>query len=234
MPKTVVTYKDGSTREYDFKGEMTIEEKNCIESFDKLSSISIGTDITSLGKSLFERDAELVSIVLSGGLKTICEKAFYFSGIKRADIPEGVETIEKWAFSCCEKMNALTLPNSLTSIGESSFDGAIKLKKLVIPSGLTKIPDYAFDHCESLSSLTLHSDITDIGEAAFRCGKLTQLTLPTKLMSLGSLAFAYNERLKEVEYKGEKYTSLKKLTKALAANGVTLGDAAFCDTALDK
>lgn len=230
--KTVVTYEDGTTREYDFKGEMTIEDKNSIEDFDDVLSISVGSNVTSLGESVFDHDTELSFVFMQEGLKTIREKAFWFSGLKRAEIPEGVETIEWAAFSCCENMKVLTLPDSLTSIGEHAFDDALKLKKLVIPKGLTKIPDYAFDHCESLTSLTLHDNITEIGDAAFRCSKITSLILPSKISSLGSYAFVFCQRLSEVEYKSVKYTSLKSLYNALTENGVTLGDDVFSNTAL--
>ena len=54
------------------------------------------------------------------------------------------------AFSCCEKLTSVTIPNGLVSMGEKVFEGCEKLASVTIPSSVTTIGSNAFDKCSSL------------------------------------------------------------------------------------
>ena len=54
------------------------------------------------------------------------------------------------------------------------------VRKMSIPSSVTKIGDYAFYNCTNLSSLTLPSGVKEIGFSAFQgCKSLTSVTIPS-------------------------------------------------------
>lgn len=91
---------------------------------------------------------------------------------------------------------SLTLPNSVTSIGDSAFSGFSELTSLIIPNSVTSIGDNAFSYCTGLTSLTIPRSVTSIGTAAFAyCMGLTSLTLPGSVTSVGSYAFCGCKRL---------------------------------------
>ena len=91
-------------------------------------------------------------------------------------IPSSVTSIGESAFEYCRSLTSLTIPSSVTSIGGSAFQGCSGLTSLTIPSSVTSIDWYAFQGCSGLTSLTISSSVTSIGESAFSgCSSLTNL-----------------------------------------------------------
>lgn len=82
-------------------------------------------------------------------------------------VKEGTEIICNDAFSGCESINTITLPNTIKHIGESSFYYCENLESIVIPDGLQSIGDWAFRGCTNLHSITLPYTIKSIGKESF-------------------------------------------------------------------
>ena len=97
-------------------------------------------------------------------------------------IPESVEhegnaysvtSIGDNAFSYCEGLTSVTIPNSVTSIGYEAFDVCYCLTSVTIPNSVTSIGDYAFCWCKGLTSVTIGNSVTSIGNSAFdNCSNL--------------------------------------------------------------
>ena len=62
--------------------------------------------------------------------------------------------IGDFAFSY-STMTSVVIPNSVTTIGNSSFEYCTSMTSVTIPSGVTTIGDLAFEHCSSLTSVTI-------------------------------------------------------------------------------
>ena len=88
-----------------------------------------------------------------------------FSQEDTLNIPEGVESIEDYAFSHVQ-FTKLVCPSTLKTIGSSSFYANHKLHDVILNEGLTKIKSLAFNLCQDLKSLTLPSSIIDISAGA--------------------------------------------------------------------
>lgn len=75
----------------------------------------------------------------------------------------------RWdAFSRCTGLTFVTIPSSVTSIGEYAFWGCTALTSVIIPSSVTCIGGNAFRGCTGLTSVTIPSSVTSIGNEAFR------------------------------------------------------------------
>ena len=114
----------------------------------------------------------------------------YKSYIKTVSIPDGLTSIGNSAFWGCSGLTSITIPNSVTSIGWYAFNGCSSLTSIEIPNSVTSIGGSAFSWCTSLTSVTIPNSVTSIGEYAFsECYSLTSVTIPNSVTSIGEYAF---------------------------------------------
>ena len=78
-----------------------------------------------------------------------------FSSLVSVSIPDSVTSIGESAFAGCSALASLTIPDSVTSIGEGAFAGCSALASLTIPSSVTSIHEEAFYHMSSLASIAV-------------------------------------------------------------------------------
>ncbi len=105
-------------------------------------------------------------------------------------IPDSVTSIGNEAFEYCEALKSVTIPDSVTSIGSEAFSGCSSLMSITIPDSVTRIGYAAFKGCSSLTSVTIPAGVTSIGDEAFRdCSALTDAVIPETVKSIGEQAF---------------------------------------------
>ena len=207
-----------------------------------LTSVTLGNSVTSIGESAFYACKSLTSITIPNSVTSIGIYAFSgcdsltsinvasdndcFSGnngvlfnkektelIKYPEgksetsytIPNSVTSIGESAFSYCYSLTSITLGNSVTSIGDWAFRGCSSLTSITIPNSVTSIGDRAFVDCRSLTSVTLGNSVTSIGGYAFAgCTGLASITISDSVTSIGGYAFYDCSSLKDVYYTGSK------------------------------
>lgn len=112
-------------------------------------SIELGNCVTEIGKNTFMNEIAISSVTIPSGVTTIGEGAFADVGNSTSvssftiTLNEGLVTIGKDAFYGCGNYSALTIPNSVTTIGSSSFY-MNNVSELTIGSGVTSIGANAF------------------------------------------------------------------------------------------
>ena len=86
-------------------------------------------------------------------------------------------------------MKTITLPASLTKIGEGAFSACYALQSVTIPEGVTEIGPYAFQECYYLTSVLLPASLIKIEDGAFhKCYSLTSVTIPAAVTEIGNYA----------------------------------------------
>ncbi|MBP0973618.1 MAG: leucine-rich repeat domain-containing protein [Oscillospiraceae bacterium] len=99
-------------------------------------------------------------------------------GVTEAVIPEGVTAIRRSAFDGCGKLTDVKIPDTVTSIGDDAFRWCKSLTSAVIPDSVTELGMLAFQDCGKLASVTIGSGIREIGYAVFRgCYSLKTFTV---------------------------------------------------------
>ena len=156
-------------------------------------------------KTLIAIDPTLENYEIPEGVTTIEEYAFYESSIKNIIIPESVTKIGSSAFSGCWNLRTVSFKGktkSVTKIGTAAFSGCRNLRKVSFKDrkGITKIPANCFRGCTSLQTISLPSSIRTIEDSAFEKSGLKTLTLPSSVRLVNNDAFAYTH-LEEITIK---------------------------------
>lgn len=101
----------------------------------------------------------------------------FMSGVTAAILPEGLTTINTYAFSMAG-ITELTLPSTLTTINSVAFWQCMGLSELVIPDKVEAVPSMCFFACGGLYKLTLGESVKSVGTQAFTgCGALSNLVV---------------------------------------------------------
>lgn len=148
------------------------------------------TGITSIGGSAFYGN-DLVEAILPDTVTELGDGAFSANDITEVRLSSGVTVIPAGAFSMNIRLDHVTIPNTVTEIGQTAFAGA-RLTSLEIPNSVTKIGMKAF-HLHHLSSLVIPGSVKEIGESAFegtyKATTLKTLVLEEGVESIGKFAF---------------------------------------------
>jgi hypothetical protein len=166
-------------------------------------------DFTNLSAALNGAADRYVYLNLSGSnITNIPENAFYVSykgcpTLTGITIPDSVTGIGNNAFIDCGSLASVTIPDSVTSIGDKAFADCNSLVSVVIGNGVTSIEIGAFYGCTSLASVTIGNSVTTIGKWAFlSCASLASVTIPDSVTGIRDMAFYYCTSLTSVTFEG--------------------------------
>ena len=94
------------------------------------------------------------------------------------DIPEGVTKIGTSAFNGAVDLTSIDIPEGITSIGNSAFYGCFTLADVGLPSSITSIDVFAFGYCKLLEDIEIPGSVESIGENCFQgCTALETITI---------------------------------------------------------
>ncbi len=130
--------------------------------------------------------------------------------LRTVTVPDTVTIIEDKAFDSCKKLNKVTLGNSVKSIGYKAFGDCKALHTINFPSGLTTIGNNAFIRCQALKSVDIPETVTSIGNHAFSdCIAIDSLKIGNgENLTIGEFAFGWCLKVTEVTL-GDKVKEIK-------------------------
>jgi hypothetical protein len=176
---------------------------------------------------------EIQKIVVDEGVTSIADYAFFKCAQTSVVLPSTLKTIEDYAFEDCSNLIAIEIPSETTSVSANAFVGCENLitltvasdnenytaednvlftkdkKTLVcypagltgeytVPDGVTSIGSNAFSYVNKLTTVTLPNSVTSMGDFAFAFNKMTNITLPDSLKTIGNYAFAECDNLTNI------------------------------------
>ena len=158
-----------------------------------------GTDMSllqlqiALGTREYYKDATTTGVTVYGSY----DRSFSFTPYTDCSLADKTASHAIYtgnSMSYCRWLTSVTIPSSVTSIGDWAFYFATALTSVDLrqATNLTTISEYAFYQNTALTSVDFSgaTALKTIGESAFRyTAALTSVTLPDGLETIGELAF---------------------------------------------
>lgn len=206
-------------------GKNYVINKYAFYNNNSLTGIIIPDSVTSIGVGAFMGCSGLENITVSENNTAYASQDGILYNKEKTEfihIPKAIK-------------GAITIPDSVTSIGEYAFRDCSGLTSIIIPDGVTSIGGGAFYGCSGLTSVSIGNGVTSIGNSAFyNCSGLTSITIPDSITGIGSGAFYGCNKLIQIE-NGVEYVDRwvidfheANTPVILRNNTVGIGDNAFC------
>lgn len=170
---------------------------------------------------------KITKIVIEKGVENISNNAFLGVSAREVSIPDSVTSIGNDAFDQCHYLQTVTIPDSVTAMGSSVFASCNSLKNVTLPKGVTSIGSAMFSGCSALTAVDIPGGVTSIGSRAFSgCQSLTSVDIPGGVTGIGPLAFDGCRSLTSVIIPGK----VKSIDAQSFANCTTLESVTFQGT----
>lgn len=162
-----------------------------------------GHKVCCIGDKAFAENTFISTITIQKGVRSIGHSAFSgCENLTEVILPNTVEFIGLCAFQKT-KITSITIPEGVTGIYTDTFAYCSRLKEVNLPSSIKYIYDGAFAGCKSLKGIVIPNNVELIGDAAFcNCTELTTVTMPAKIngdflvyATIGARAFSQCESL---------------------------------------
>ena len=142
--------------------------RNC----EAFTTLTLPTTLTSIGDDAF-RGSGLTAITFTAVPTTFGADVFYeCDKLALANLPDGLTSLPGWTFGNCTSLTNISLPASLTEIGERAFLNS-GLTSIDIPETVTTIGRYAFEGT-ALTVVRIPNSVTTMQERVFQnCKQLT-------------------------------------------------------------
>ena len=172
--KWLATYSDSHTEsgECDSTSAITQGEINSAN----LESVEIGDCVTEIGDEAFYGCSSLTGITIPSSVTSVGFDAF--SNCSSLPVENNIRYADTYLVEAVDKtLSTYTIKNGTRWIAPDAFSSCSSLTGITIPDSVTAIGNIAFEYCSSLTSVTIPSGVTEVGRAAFEnCSSLTSVT----------------------------------------------------------
>lgn len=166
---------------------------------DEITSINLPNTLQYIGTKSFASCRKLKSVVIPESASSIGERAFDgCSQIESVYIPKSIESLGKFAFPRHTIITVDEENNHYCDQEGILFDKAktilysypsIRSGSYDIPNTVKVIGDYAFSECDKLTTVSFPDSLNSIGIGAFNYSAISEAIVPDSVTSLGEGAF---------------------------------------------
>lgn len=183
LPKNLPFVPDGafsycsSLRSIELPKSVSMIGNNAFVGCRALTAITVPKNVQSIGVSAFSSTTSLTEI--------------RFGSLSETGVSK-LRTIGARAFEACFALLTITIPQSVTSIGEYAFNlnTSLQVVEFEEHSKLNAIEENTFNSCYALSSINIPEGVLSIGLWAFcQCYSLSSITIPESVTNIDVWAF---------------------------------------------
>ena len=159
---------------------------------DTLKEVKLGDGVKDIPNYFLSGCTKLETLEIGNGITKIGNRAFEQTAITSITIPDSVTAIGEQAFNGCTSLTEVNIPKNskLETIGNRAFQQT-NITSIAIPDSVTVIGKQAFNRCTSLKEVNIpkNSKLETIGDGAFYDTRVLKMYLPGGVKTLGSGAF---------------------------------------------
>ena len=148
-----------------------------------LNEVIFSKGLREIGKESFYCCFGLNSVDIPEGVTSVADKAFAWCGayksfgssyscynFRKVILLSTLSTIGASAFSNCQVLQSINIPEGITEIQDNTFEYCYQLSSIIIPKGIKRIGNRTFAHNQSLKTITFSWNAPQIDSKAFDGG----------------------------------------------------------------
>ncbi len=123
----------------------------------------------------------------------------WWESVSSVSIPNSVTTIGDEAFADCPCLTTIEIPSSVVQMGKGVFQNCSYLNSVTLPSGISRLGERTFSGCGRLTTIIIPEQVMEIDDEAFLgCRSLTKVVVPNSVMKIHEEAFSGCSALQSV------------------------------------
>ena len=211
---------DGGTLTFTGTGAMNMYSEDYPQApwwndyYETATTVVVGEGITTIPHWAFAMFEHLTSVSLPSTLTTIGKAAFEECAFTTINLPEGLETIGDYAFQMTP-LTSVTIPSTVTSIGEVAFQANDALTYVIcLAATPPTMGDNVFQACSNLTGIFVPAAKVDTYKATDGWSDYATLIRPISGSCGANAIWSYSEGVMIISGSG----AMDNYTEALSDN----------------